>query len=172
MRVFLLGLAVLLTHTVFAQASRVDQKFGFRDLSFGITLEPGQFTLNSRSNPAGIEQYTRKQENLRLGQANLSRITYVTVGRKLARVRIQSVLNGEDARKLIAVAKDSYGEPDKILDSGHDTMVYSWNGTRVSAIAFYHDTPGNQQAALFIADIAQAEYVSQHLGELDRPGDL
>jgi hypothetical protein len=135
-------------------------------------LDARQFTLNSRSNPNGIEQYVRRQENLRLGQAILSRITYITVAGKLARVRIQSALNGDDAHKLIAVAKESYGEPDKTSDAGSGTIAYFWNGTRVSAIAFRHDSLDGQQAVLFLADIAQAEYVSQHLRELDRSGDL
>ena len=90
MRVLLLAITVLLAPTLLAQASRVDQKFGFRDLNFGEPLDTRQFSLNSRSNPTGIEQYIRTQENLRLGQATLSRITYVTVAGKLARVKIQS----------------------------------------------------------------------------------
>jgi len=171
-RVLLLAITALLAPTLLAQASRVDQKFGFRDLSFGEPLDARQFTLNSRSNPTGIEQYIRRQENLRLGQATLSRITYVTVAGKLARVKIQSAQNGDDAYKLIAVAKESYGEPDKTSDAGKGTIVYFWYGTRVSAIAFRHDSLDGQQAALFLADIAQAEYVLQHLKELDRSGEL
>jgi hypothetical protein len=119
-----------------------------------------------------FEQYTRKNENLKLGQANLRRITYVTVAGKLDRVRIESLPTGDDSYALLAVAKENYGNPDKTLGAGTDTVIYSWKGNMASVQVFLFDKRDNYKADMFISDNSQKEYITKHLNELSRSDDL
>lgn len=172
MKELILSIAFLCCSAAFAQSSRVDEKSGFRDLRFGQTLDVKQFKLDSKRNPGGIEQYVRLKENLRLGQATLARIQYITVNGKLAHIRIESAPNTEDAYRLAAVAQESYGKPDNTLDSGTGTVIDSWKGNVVSADVFLYDKRDDHKAHLFLWENVNQEYVSKHLSELNRTGDL
>jgi hypothetical protein len=171
MKALLPVLLCFLVQSAAAQTSRVDERFGFRDLKFGQSLDAKQFTLDSKKNSAGLEQYIRKKEALKLGQAQLKRIAYITVQGRLARVQLESMPNATDAYALVAAAKEAYGAPSETLANG-ETQINTWDGQRATAETFLFTRRDGTKAELFISDNQQKDFVSKHLSELNRSSDL
>jgi hypothetical protein len=107
----------------------LDAKYGFRDLKFDSDFDSnGGFLKIGEIGDGGLIAYSRPLDSLRIGEADLSGITYSFYRNKFHSVHLNVVDEGEFNR-LAEVLLKAYGRPQSFTE-GVDT--YLWQGALTS----------------------------------------
>ena len=105
----------------------LDDKNGFRDAAFGAGLSAFQGMALAQERPDGWKMYTRADDSMAFGAANLSRLTYGFYADQLGRVLLEAV--GSDCERLLGELKIQYGIGYRQNETLEDTW---WVGQNVN----------------------------------------
>jgi hypothetical protein len=123
----------------------LDDKHGFRDLKFGMTLKqiPG---LSKPTREAGLTLYTRASDSLKLGRAALLRIRYGFKSGRLVAVLVD-VMGAENSKAVLEALQAAYGpgeQENRFIES------YMWNGQKV--IMHFRQPPLQRNSYFVLTD--------------------
>lgn len=109
--------------------NRLDRENGFRGVKFGTTLSASRKLLNYLSHKGKWQYFTRRDEEMRLGQAALLAVYYSFYRSQLAQVTI--IAKGKaNTEALLAWMQENYGAGHA---TGADGRRTGWRGARTGA---------------------------------------
>lgn len=103
----------------------LDWRYGFRDLTFGQTIEGAKGFAGVTNLNYGSKVFVREEENLSLGAAKLKRIVYNVYEEKLVGVEVQFAPAGVEI--IVGILSEAYG---KGTDVNGEVV---WVGEKVQA---------------------------------------
>ncbi len=113
----------------FDNLSSSRQPTGFRGINWGESKYDHPYLFSMYDNVNGIETFNRELENLTLGKAKLSEITYHFYHDKFYQVSI-TLKSDKDHQPLLDALTESYGTAE--IESG----IYVWENETVSIRLF------------------------------------
>jgi hypothetical protein len=107
---------------------KLDDANGFRDFHFGQAFHAQEKEWKFLFTDGASKVYERKNENLQVGYATLTRICYVFTNNKLSNIVLD--LKGQaDSDLLKKALVEQYGNPE---ENSHSPGHYEWKGQQVS----------------------------------------
>ena len=122
--VCLLAMAAGSSETGQQSYPELDDKYGFRDLTFEQECPS---TWKRLEDFDGAAQYERPEDELKIGEVPVDSIRYYCAEGKLAEVGVMFQMR--DLSSIVATMEAKYGKPQQSLS------YYKWEGERVSASA-------------------------------------
>ncbi len=113
----------------------LDQKYGFRDTTFGMPLSSQQFqgaTVFEESH--GMKFVRRPEDKLKIGEADLKSITYIFYKDRLMRVNVTVAGGAENTAKAFGILESAYGVPTRSKTESFKTADFYqhyWMGRKV-----------------------------------------
>jgi len=111
----------------------LDQKYGFRDVTFGMPLSSKQFlevSILEQWDDIDMKKVRRPKDKLKIGEAVLKEIAYLFYKDKLFRVNVGVAEGLENANKTLGALQSAYGPPTRTEEDGR-IATFSWIGHRV-----------------------------------------
>lgn len=146
----------------------LDQRNGFRDLTFGQSLPDSGFREVVVLDDAGNVLYSRPSDSLRIGEADLTSISYNFYRGKLSSVHL-AFSDYQEFFRLGEVFLKAYGQPDP-FEPGIDR--YFWRGEIVTLFLMWRPAEGDGFALMKSLPLERQEALDRDADALKGIEDL